>query len=71
MWFCFAVFVDVVLELDARFGFDWLCICCCFYFAVVVDAWRLKLMFGYALIDYVKLVCVYVLPLLLMIGVCI
>ena len=41
----------------------------CFCFAVVVDDWCLTLMFGYVLIGYGKLVCVFVLPLLLMNGV--
>ena len=39
-------------------------------FAVVVDDCRLKLMFDYDLIDYVKCMCVFVLLFLLMIGVC-
>ena len=42
---------------------------CVIWFAAFVDDWCLDLMFGYVVVGDVKLVCVFVLPFLLVVGV--
>ena len=61
-WLVYAIDVTLCCDLLSL-------VCVCFCFAVFVDDWCLTLMFGYVLIGYGKLVCVFVLPLLLMNGV--
>ena len=59
-----------MLDFDAMLCCEWLCkIGVCFCVAVFVDEWCLKLMSGYYVDGFVKLVCVFVLALLLVICV--
>ena len=58
-----------MFESEFRLCCDWLCKVGAYCFAVFVDDWCLNLMFGYVVLCYVNLLCVWDLPFLLMIGV--
>ena len=60
-----------MLYVDVRLCCDCLCIVgACFCLAVVVEDWCLSLRFCYVVVGYVKLVCVFDLSYMQMVGVC-
>ena len=60
-----------MFEFDVRFCCGWICkVGVCFRFVGFVDDWCLNVMSDHVVIGCVKLVCVFVLLLVLMIVVC-